>query len=68
MLEAETDALTEGIREVSWIVGLFRKLERPISRFIVFYSDSTNAITIVYDLALYSRTKYTLLKYHYVRE
>ncbi len=39
-LEAETDAFTEGIREVSWIVGLFKELERPISRLIVLYSDS----------------------------
>ncbi len=39
-LEAETDALTEGIREVSWIAGLFKELERPISRPIVLYSDS----------------------------
>ncbi len=30
-LEAETDAFTEGIREVSWIVGLFKELERSIS-------------------------------------
>ncbi len=67
-LEAETDVFIEGIREVSWIVSFFRELERPISRPIVFYSDSINAITIAYDLARYSRTKYILLKYHYVRE
>src|SRR6266699_919613 len=67
-LEAETDVLTEGIREVSWIVGLFRELKRPISRPIVLYSDSTNVITTAYDPALHSRTKHTLLKYHYVRE
>src|SRR6266566_2487715 len=34
-LEAETDVFIEGIREVSWIIGLFRELERPISRPIV---------------------------------
>src|SRR6266566_3085084 len=67
-LEAETNALTEGIREVSWIVGLFRELKRPISRLIVFYSDNINVIITVYDPVLHSRTKYTLLKYHYVRE
>jgi len=67
-LEAEIDAFIEGIREVSWIVDLFRDLEQPISRLIVFYSDSINAIIIAYDLAFYSWTKHTLLKYHYVRE
>src|SRR6266566_6038185 len=35
MLEAEIDVLTEGIREVFWIAGLFKELERPISRLIV---------------------------------
>src|SRR6266699_1064176 len=67
-LEVEIDALTEGIREVSWIVGLFRELERPISRPIVLYSDSTNVITTVYDPVFHSRTKHILLKYHYVRK
>src|SRR6266699_1312987 len=67
-LEAETDVLTEGIREVSWIIGLFKELERPISRLIVLYRDSQNAITTVYNPAFHSRTKYTLLKYYYVRE
>ncbi len=67
-LEAETDVLIEGIREVFWIIGLFKELERPISRPIVLYRDSQNAITTVYNPAFHSRTKYTLLKYYYVRE
>ncbi len=67
-LEAETDAFTEDIREISWIIGLFKELERPISRLIVLYNDNQNAITITHNLALHSRTKHTLLKYHYVRE
>ncbi len=67
-LEAETDAFTEDIRELSWIISLFKKLKRVISRLIVFYSDSQNVITIVYDLEFHSRIKHTLLKYHYVRK
>src|SRR6266699_4050830 len=67
-LETETDALIKDIREVSWIVGLFKELERSISRPIVLYSDSQNVITTAYDPVFYSRTKHTLLKYHYVRE
>jgi len=39
-LEAETDALTKGIRKVSWIIGLFKELKQPISRPIVFHNDS----------------------------
>ncbi len=67
-LEAETDAFTKGIREVSWIIGLFKELERPISRFIILYSDSQNVITTIYNLTLYNRMKYILLKYYYVRK
>ena len=67
-LEVETDVLIKNIREVSWIIGLFKKLERPISRLIVLHNDSQNAITTTYNLTLHNRTKHTLLKYHYVRE
>src|SRR6266699_3791031 len=51
-LEAETDAFIEGIREVSWIIGLFKELKRLISRLIILYSDSQNIITTVHDPAL----------------
>ncbi len=67
-MEVETDALIKGIRKVSWIIGLFKKLEQPISRLIVFHNDSQNIITIAYNLVFYSRTKHTLLKYYYVRK
>jgi len=67
-LETETDALTKDIREVSWIIGLFKELKQSISRPIIFYNDSQNIITITYNLIFYSRMKYTLLKYHYVRK
>src|SRR6266566_7337261 len=65
-LEVETDAFIKGIREVFWIIGLFKELERPIPRPIILHNDSQNAITIAYNLVFHSRTKYTLLKYHYV--
>ncbi len=39
-LEVETDAFIKGIREVSWIIGLFKKLERPIFRLIILYNDN----------------------------
>ncbi len=68
ILEVETDAFIKDIREASWIIGLFKKLEQFISRFIVFYNDSQNVITIVYNFVFHSRTKYMLLKYYYVRE
>ena len=67
-LEAETNAFTKDIREVSWIIDLFKELKRLISQFIIFHSDSQNVITTVYNLVFHSRTKYTLLKYHYIRK
>ncbi len=40
ILEAETDAFIKDIQEVSWIIGLFKELERLISLLIVLYNDS----------------------------
>ncbi|KAK2069249.1 hypothetical protein P8C59_003846 [Phyllachora maydis] len=67
-LEAETNGLTEAIREVQWIIGLFSELYRPIDYPITLYGDNQGSITVANDLALYARTKYTLLKFQYVRE
>ncbi|KAK2066232.1 hypothetical protein P8C59_000067 [Phyllachora maydis] len=67
-LEAETDGLTEAIREVQWIIGLFSELHRPIDHPITLYRDNQGSITVANDPALYARTKHTLLKFRYVRE
>ncbi|KAK2073822.1 hypothetical protein P8C59_008071 [Phyllachora maydis] len=67
-LEAETDGLTEAIREVQWIIGLFSELHRPIDYPITLYGDNQGSITVANDPALYARTKHTLLKFRYVRE
>ncbi|KAK2069690.1 hypothetical protein P8C59_004244 [Phyllachora maydis] len=67
-LEAETNGLTEAIREVQWIIGLFSKLHRPIDYPITLYRDNQGSITVANDLALHARTKHTLLKFRYVRE
>ncbi|KAK2069700.1 hypothetical protein P8C59_004254 [Phyllachora maydis] len=67
-LEAETDGLTEAIREVQWIIGLFSELHRPIDYPITLYRDNQGSITVANDPALHARTKYTLLKFRYVRE
>ncbi|KAK2066177.1 hypothetical protein P8C59_000012 [Phyllachora maydis] len=67
-LEAETDGLTEAIREVQWIIGLFSELHRPIDYPITLYGDNQGSITVANDPALYARPKYTLLKFRYVRE
>ncbi|KAK2072726.1 hypothetical protein P8C59_007063 [Phyllachora maydis] len=67
-LEAETDGLTEAIREVQWIIGLFSELHRPIDHPITLYGDNQGSITVANDPALHARTKHTLLKFRYVRE
>ncbi|KAK2070799.1 hypothetical protein P8C59_005268 [Phyllachora maydis] len=67
-LEAKINGLTEAIREVQWIIGLFSKLYRPIDHPITLYRDNQGSITVANDPALYARTKYTLLKFRYVRE
>ncbi|KAK2066925.1 hypothetical protein P8C59_000703 [Phyllachora maydis] len=67
-LEAETNGLTEAIREVQWIIRLFSELYRPIDYPITLYGDNQGSITVANNLALYARTKHTLLKFRYVRE
>ncbi|KAK2075402.1 hypothetical protein P8C59_009531 [Phyllachora maydis] len=67
-LEAETDGLTEAIREVQWNIGLFSELYRPIDYPITLYGDNQGSITVANDPALHARTKHTLLKFRYVRE
>ncbi|KAK2068451.1 hypothetical protein P8C59_003087 [Phyllachora maydis] len=67
-LEAETDGLTEAIREVQWIIRLFSKLYRPIDHPITLYRDNRGSITVANDPALHARTEHTLLKFRYVRE
>ncbi|KAK2074168.1 hypothetical protein P8C59_008395 [Phyllachora maydis] len=67
-LEAKTNRLTEAIREVQWIIGLFSELHRPIDYPITLYRDNQGSITVANDLALYARTKHTLLKFRYIRE
>ncbi|KAK2068701.1 hypothetical protein P8C59_003329 [Phyllachora maydis] len=67
-LEAETDRLTEAICEIQWIIELFSELYRPIDYPITLYRDNQGSITVANNPALYARTKYTLLKFRYVRE
>ncbi|KAK2066940.1 hypothetical protein P8C59_000718 [Phyllachora maydis] len=67
-LEAETDGLTEAIRKVQWIIGLFSELYRPIDYPITLYRDNQGSITVANNPALHARTKHTLLKFRYVRE
>ncbi|KAK2073396.1 hypothetical protein P8C59_007684 [Phyllachora maydis] len=67
-LEAKTNGLTEAIREVQWIIGLFSKLYRPIDHPITLYRDNQGSIIVANNPALHARTKHTLLKFRYVRE
>ncbi|KAK2066386.1 hypothetical protein P8C59_000215 [Phyllachora maydis] len=60
--------LAEAIREVQWIIGLFSELYRPIDHPITFYGDNQGSIIVANNPALHARTKYTLLKFRYVRE
>ena len=67
-LEAESDALCEALRELQWILGLFKEGKIPSKLPIQLYCDNQGAITTAYDPALHSRTKHTLLKFNYIRQ
>ena len=67
-MEAESDALTEAIREVQWLRNLYSELNRPIQTPTLVLEDNQSTIKAAKDPALHSRTKHTLLKYRYIRE
>lgn len=67
-LEAETDGLTEAIREARWLKGLFLEICLPIKGPISLYGDNQGSISNAYNPNLHARTKHTLLKFRYVRE
>jgi len=58
----------EGNREALWLRGLYSEIQRPLSAPISLKGDNEGAIGTVYNPKHYSRTKYTLLKFHGVRE
>ena len=67
-MEAESDALTEAIRETQWLRNLYSELNRPIKSPTLVLKDNQSIIKAVKDLALHSRIKHILLKYRYIRE
>ena len=67
-MEAESDALTEAIRETQWLRNLYSELNKPIKSLTLVLEDNQSTIKAAKDLALHSRIKHTLLKYRYIRE
>ena len=67
-MEAESDALTEAIRETQWLRNLYSELNRPIKSPTLVLKDNQSTIKAAKDPTLHSRTKHTLLKYRYIRE
>ena len=67
-IEAESDALTEAIRETQWLRNLYSELNRPIKSPTLVLKDNQSTIKAAKDPALHSRTKHTLLKYRYIKE
>ena len=68
IMEAESNALTEVIRETQWLRNLYSELNRPIKSPTLVLEDNQSTIKAVKNPALHSQIKYTLLKYRYIRE
>ena len=68
IMETESDALTEAIRETQWLRNLYSELNRLIKSPTLVLEDNQSIIKAVKDLALHSRIKHILLKYCYIRE
>ena len=67
-MEAESDALTEAIRENQWLKNLYSELNRLIKSPTLVLEDNQSTIKAAKDPALHSWIKHTLLKYRYIRE
>jgi hypothetical protein len=67
-LEAESDSLTEAIRELQWLKGLYRELKQPLITPVQVFCDNQGAISNANNPTMHSRTKHTLLKFNYNRE
>ena len=67
-MEAESDALTEAIRETQWLRNLYSELNKPIKSLTLVLKDNQSIIKAAKDPALHSQTKHTLLKYRYIKE
>ena len=67
-MEAESDALTEVIRETQWLRNLYSELNKPIKLPTLILKDNQSIIKAVKDPALHSQIKYTLLKYRYIKK
>lgn len=64
--EAEYNALTKVVREIQWLHGLYRELQRPIDGPILLRSDNQGAIGTSKDPKYYNCSKHTLMRYKYV--
>ena len=67
-LEAEFIALYEATREIEWLIGLYQEIEEFMNFPILILGDNQGANDSTFNPIYYSRTKHTLLKFHYLRE
>ncbi|XP_069155783.1 uncharacterized mitochondrial protein AtMg00810-like [Solanum lycopersicum] len=66
--EAKYRNMTSTVSEVTWIIGLFRGLDMPLTLHVVIHNDSTAAIQIASNPVFHERTKHIDIDCHFVRE
>jgi hypothetical protein len=66
-VEAEADSLTEALRELQWLKGLYKELSQPLKTPVTIHCDNQGCIATSNNPTLHARTKHTLLKFHYNR-
>ena len=67
-METESDTLTMVIRKTQWLRNLYSELNKPIKSPTLVLKDNQSTIKTAKNPALHSQTKYTLLKYRYIKE
>ena len=66
--EAEYMALAEAVKEVLWLVTLFKELEIPVTLPIIVHEDNTSCINLTNHPTTHQRTKHIDIRYHFIRE
>lgn len=67
-LEAKFVGLIEANREILWLRGLYKEIQRPLSAPTPLKGDNQGAISTAHSAKHHNRTKHTLIRFHSLRE
>jgi hypothetical protein len=67
LTESEYVALTEAVKEIFWLKGLFQQFELKQNEYVVHY-DNQGVIHFTKNAAYHLRTKHIDVRYRFIRD